>query len=1079
VVWVADDLGAWLVALLADAGRKKLTALVLGDEQERALRQSANVALRRTATELSARPEEHAGQLFMVLDQVFTVPARSAVNLGQSDTMLEDFRAGIAAQLAPLADPDLTGAGESAAGMLAVPADMIIDTLTGHLLGEIITRGASDGPLAPLANQFNHDMTHLQNRQITEMVNAVLQALGRLESGPMVTGPGEVPREVTWPHRTGVVPIRAHCWQHRAEADLLTASLLDTSPAGSGVVVLTPVLSGLGGVGKTQLAAGCAEEMFASGQVDLLLWVTAASRADIEAGYAHAAAEVTGFEDADTVRGAARFLAWLAATDRRWLIVLDDLAAPADLAGLWPPSVMTGRTIITTRRRDAALTGPGRKLLSVGLFSPAEAAEYLTARLADRPQLLEGAQELASDLGYLPLALAQAAAYSMDRELTCAQYRARLADRRHRLDSLLPEPDALPDAHRATVAATWSLSVELANRLAPRGLARPLLRIAAALDPNGIPARVFTTAAILSYLANSQSESGRMANTTGVVIHGQPRATARPDGTISPPSAPMPGYKSAEIAADQAQDGLHCLARLNLVTLNERSDARRVRIHALVQRATRETLTDHNAAEVARTAAEALLEAWPPVEQDPGLGQALRSNAEALTACYPEMLSAPQIHPLLFRTGRSLGEAGSVTAAVSYFPQMTNKAVELLGRDHPDTLTARHELALWRGQAGDAATAAAAYEALLADRLRVLGPEHPDTLATRGNLAWWTGRAGNAAAAAAAFEQLLADQLQILGQDHHAILTTRHNLAYWLAHAGRIAEATLGFEHLLADQRASLGPDHPDALNVRNCLACQHGYAGNAARAVAELEDLMSDRLRVLGPHHRLTLVTRHNLARWQGEAGDATAAATAFSEIAKDRERILGPDHPHTLNARSELARWHGVCGDPDTAATEYRELLADRLQILGPDHPDTLAARHHLARWQGEAGDPSGAADALEELLADRIRVHGPDHPLTMTTRSELIRWRDRSGHSAGEALQALLKDRVRVLGPQHPDTLQTRYDLAQWRASSGDRARARAELHQLLTDRIRILGPQHPRTHATRKALAGDSSVKTIPG
>jgi hypothetical protein len=35
---VADDLGAWLVGLLADAGRKKLTALVMGGYQERALR---------------------------------------------------------------------------------------------------------------------------------------------------------------------------------------------------------------------------------------------------------------------------------------------------------------------------------------------------------------------------------------------------------------------------------------------------------------------------------------------------------------------------------------------------------------------------------------------------------------------------------------------------------------------------------------------------------------------------------------------------------------------------------------------------------------------------------------------------------------------------------------------------------------------------------------------------------------------------------------------------------------------------------------------------------------------------------
>lgn len=37
-VFIADDLGAWLVALLADAARKRLTTVVLGTEQKCGLR---------------------------------------------------------------------------------------------------------------------------------------------------------------------------------------------------------------------------------------------------------------------------------------------------------------------------------------------------------------------------------------------------------------------------------------------------------------------------------------------------------------------------------------------------------------------------------------------------------------------------------------------------------------------------------------------------------------------------------------------------------------------------------------------------------------------------------------------------------------------------------------------------------------------------------------------------------------------------------------------------------------------------------------------------------------------------------
>jgi hypothetical protein len=62
------------------------------------------------------------------------------------------------------------------------------------------------------------------------------------------------------------------------------------------------------------------------------------------------------------------------------------------------------------------------------------------------------------------------------------------------------------------------------------------------------------------------------------------------------------------------------------------------------------------------------------------------------------------------------------------------------GAEHPDTLTARHNLAYWTGEAGDAAGARDRSAALLPIRERVLAPEHPDTLATRNKLAHWTGK---------------------------------------------------------------------------------------------------------------------------------------------------------------------------------------------------------------------------------------------------------------------------------------------------------------------------------------------------
>ena len=191
VVFVADDLGAWLVGLLADAGRKKLTALVLGSDQERALRQAATAAVQATADEMSPSGSEQAGQLAMVISEVFHEPLPGAPLAGPV-TLLEGLQAGITRQLAVLDDADLTGTGQSSAEVLGVPGTVLADRLTVHLVREVIFRGSGGGPLTPLADQLNHDLTHLQGQRIEGMLaglaGEVRDALARPGSGAAAVG---------------------------------------------------------------------------------------------------------------------------------------------------------------------------------------------------------------------------------------------------------------------------------------------------------------------------------------------------------------------------------------------------------------------------------------------------------------------------------------------------------------------------------------------------------------------------------------------------------------------------------------------------------------------------------------------------------------------------------------------------------------------------------------------------------------------------------------------------------------------------------------------------------------------------
>ncbi|WP_413812578.1 NB-ARC domain-containing protein [Streptomyces sp. OE57] len=476
-----------------------------------------------------------------------------------------------------------------------------------------------------------------------------------------------------WPHQVGVIPSRAQSFQHRAEADRLRAAI-----DSGGTAVLRQVLTWMGGVGKTQLAADFARTAWDTGGLDVLVWITAGDRSPVVSGYAQAGIELCRADPDDPEQAADSFVAWLTpksgAPPCRWLIVLDDVADPADLHGLWPPASPYGRTLVTTRRRDAAPTGEGRRLVEVGLFSEAEALAYLTTPLAARGRAEPADQltALAADLGHLALALAQAAAYLIDSGETAAAYRRLLTDRTTTLTDLAP--DALPDEQAIALAAAWSLSITRADTLRPAGLARPMLHLASLLDAYGIPQDVLTGEAARAHLAAHRTATG-------------------PDPTAEP----------APVSRPDAVRALRALDRLSLIDHRPGTPHQAVRIHQLIQRATRDTLSLAQQDQYARTAADALMAAWPAIERNTALAQNLRANTDALTRHAEDALYRTDAHSVLYRLGQSLGDSGQTNAATTHFQHLTDTTTRHLGPDHPETLAARHELARWRGESGDAA----------------------------------------------------------------------------------------------------------------------------------------------------------------------------------------------------------------------------------------------------------------------------------------------------------------------------------------------------------------------------------------
>ena len=649
----------------------------------------------------------------------------------------------------------------------------------------------------------------------------------------------------------GRIPALADNYQSRSELDVVRATWHRDNPTN------TTVVQGMGGVGKTQFVAEHAWSI--AGEVDVLMWVTAAKRETVVEAYSRAWKQLDDRDETGAEVQADRFLAWLWATDLRWLIVLDDVRASEDLEGLWPDG-SSGRTVVTTRRTDNRLRELGRQVIRVEPFTPDRARGYLTGKLGSRSDPARDVDLLVEALGRLPLALAQAASFMLDRRVSCADYLRRFTGRRTKLSNMFP-PDAPADGYRLTVATTWSISIEAADNLEPRGLCRPLMHVAALLDSHGFPSRVVETRAVVDYASG--------------------------------------------VSAEQCREALANLTRFSLVELQEGAEPSGVRVHTLVQRAVLDDLDPSQLMASASATSKGLAELWPDIEVDPALGEVLRANTAVMAGHPDNLLWRAHGYRLRRRAGRSLGGFGLLKKELAHWISLVEETERVVGAGDFRSLVVRQDLARARGLAGDPQRAAAEFEALVPDHVRVLGAASPYTFNARHGLAWWRGEAGFPADAVGRFQILVEDLVRERGEDDPQTLRTRYSLGRWRGQAGDPRQARADFADLLPDIRRVLGEDSPLAFAVRHDLAWWIGEAGTSLVAVGMFTSLLEDRLRVLGERHLHTLATRHDLAWWIGEAGDPVAAAEALENLLHDAIRFLGPEHPHIAATREDMDWW------------------------------------------------------------------------------------------------------------------------------------------------------------------------------
>jgi hypothetical protein len=624
--------------------------------------------------------------------------------------------------------------------------------------------------------------------------------------------------------------------------------LAGREPGGPRIVALC----GLGGAGKSSMAAE-----YAHRQLDRLgvVWqLPAGEPTALAAGFGELAAQLDA-GPGDPVAAVHTALA------RRndWLLVFDNVPDPAAIDGLVPPAG-GGRVVITSRYGY----WPGGQGLEVPVLDREAAAGFLLQRTgASGPQ--QAAGELAEELGGLPLALEQAAAYMHATGRGIASYLELF--RRRRADLLAWGEVAGYDKQ---VATTWSLAIAALGQDSP---AAGLLRLAACCAADDIPLD------LLLRPGADLAESG-----AAEVV------AAEPGTAVIPLVLPL---LDDELARDNAVAGLR---RYSLISAPREG---RVSVHRLVQAITLHLLPEPGRAAWRRAAAALIEAAIPPDPQDPGawpLFAALLPHARAALdpACDTLIVMA-----------QYLGHTGRHAAARDLVQQVCEARQASHGADHPDTLLARGDLAFWIGQTEDPASARDQFAVLVPVHEQVLGAEHPETLGARSNLARWTGMAGDPAAARNQYAALVLVSELVLGAEHRKTLTYRGNRAYWTGVAGDPAAARDQYATLLPVVERVFGAEQPQTLAARTNLASWTSEAGDRAEARDQFTELLSVYIRVLGAEHPDTLTIRTKLADVAGEAGDPAAARDEYAGLLPLHERILGAGHRQTQTVRWSLARW------------------------------------------------------------------------------------------------------------------------------------------------------------------------------